>query len=243
MNEYIRKYHQQVKDMVEVCHRDAELGYGPAVSGNVSLRVDEDVVLVTPTQTPKRIIEADDICVLTLQGDSIYIPEGKKPTGEIFMHLHILKMRPDVLSVIHAHPPLATGLTTCEDGKDALMLPLIPEAMMQLGPVITVPYADPNMQELGLAFNPMINDSNCFMLESHGAVVCSPEGVLHAIELLQTLESLALSINVGRLMGDRLKSLNERDTAGIDEVIRELGWSLPGAPGRYANLVDMFFRK
>lgn len=243
MNEYIRKYWHQVEEIVEVCHRDAELGYGPAVSGNVSCRVEEDVVLITPTNTPKRLIEAEDICVLTLHGDPLYIPEGKKPTGETFLHLHILQKRPDITAVMHAHPPLATGLSTCEAGKAALMLPLIPEAMMQLGPVITVPYADPNMRELGLMFDPVMNDSNGFILESHGALVCSPKNVLNAIESLQVMESLAESIEVGRIMGKTLKTLTREDTAGIDEVIRELGWTLPGAPGRHANLVEMFFGK
>ena len=243
MNEYIEKYRKQVDEIVEVCHRDAELGYGPAVSGNVSLRVAENVVLITPTKTPKRLMRAQDICVLTLQGEPLYIPEGKKPTGETFMHLHILQNRSDINAVMHAHPPLVTGLSTSEAGKAALMLPLIPEAMMQLGPVITVPYADPNMRELGLMFDPVINDSNGFVLESHGALVCSPKGVLHAIESLQVMESLAVSIVVGRIMGKHLKSLTREQSAGIDAVIQELNWPLPCAPGRYPNLVEMFFGK
>lgn len=243
MNEYIAKYQVQVEQIVEACHRDAELGYGPAVSGNISLRVAENMVLITPTKTPKRLIEVGDICVLTLNGDPLYIPEGKKPTGETFMHLHILQKRPDINAVMHAHPPLVTALSTCAAGKAALLLPLIPEAMMQLGPVITVPYADPNMRELGLMFDPVVNDSNGFVLESHGALVCSAGGALQAIESLQVMESLAESIEVGRIMGKHLKALTKAETAGIDEVIRELGWKLPGAPGRHTGLVEMFFGK
>ena len=47
---------------------------------------------------------------------------------------------------------------------------------MQLGPVITVPYANPCMKDLGYQLDPTINDSNGFVLESHGALVCSPNG-------------------------------------------------------------------
>ena len=241
MNEYIKRYAQQVDEIVEACHRDGELGYGPAVSGNVSYRVDEDIILITPTKTPKRLMMPQDICVITLQGEPLYIPEGKKTTGETFLHLHILQKRPDINAVMHAHPPIATGLSTCEGGKQALRLPLIPEAMMQLGPVITVPYADPNMEELGYQFDPYVNDSNGFLLESHGALVCSPKGVLHAIESLQVMESLAQSIQIGRIMGKHLKALTREDTEGIDGVIRELGWPLPGAPGRYQTITEMFY--
>ncbi len=241
MDRYIAKYEQQVMDIVEACHRDAELGYGPAVSGNVSYRVDEDIVLITPTKTPKRLMRPEDICVLSMQGEPLYIPEGKKPTGETFMHLHVLAKRPDINAVMHAHPPLVTGLSATAAGQQALLLPLIPEAMMQLGPVITVPYANPNMEELGYQFDPVVNDSNGFVLESHGALVCSPNGVLHAIESLQVMESLAESILVGRIMSNELQYLSREDTQGIDEVIRELGWSLPGAPGRYGSITEMFY--
>lgn len=241
MNPYIEQYEKQVMDIVEACHRDAEIGYGPAVSGNVSYRVDKDVVLITPTKTPKRLIRPEDICVLNMEGEPLYIPEGKKPTGETFMHLRVLNKRPDINAVMHAHPPLVTALSTSEGGKRALLLPLIPEAMMQLGPVITVPYADPNMQELAYQFDPVVNDSNGFVLESHGALVCSSNGVLPAIESLQVMESLAQSIIVGRIMGKKLKTLTREDTEGIDQVIRELGWPLPGAPGRYRNITEMFY--
>ena len=241
MNEYIKRYYKQVEEIVEVCHRDAELGYGPAVSGNVSVRVDEDIVLITPTKTPKRLIVAEDICVLSLNGDELYVPDGKRPTGETFMHLHVLRKRPDIKAVIHAHPPLSTGLSTSSSGQKALRLPLIPEAMMQLGPVITVPYANPCMKDLGYQLDPVMDASNAFVLESHGALVCSPKGVLEAIESLQVMESLAESIIVGRIMGKTLKVLTREDVLGIDEVIRELGWELPGAPGRYASVSEMFY--
>ena len=169
MNPYMKKYEKEIMEIIETCHRDAEIGYGPAVSGNVSYRVDEDIVLITPTKTPKRLMRPEDICVLNMAGEPLYLPEGKKPTGETFMHLHVLSKRPDINAVMHAHPPLVTALSTTKAGKEALLLPLIPEAMMQLGPVITIPYANPNMEELGYAFDPVVNDSNGFMLESHGA--------------------------------------------------------------------------
>ena len=242
MNRYIEQYRQEIDEIVEVCHRDGELGYGPAVSGNVSYRVNDEIVFITPTKTPKRLMRPEDICVLRLDGEELYVPEGKRPTGETFMHLHLLRKRPDINAVMHAHPPLSTGISTSEAGRRAMRLPLIPEAMMQLGPVITVPYANPCMKDLGYQLDPVIDDTNGFLLESHGALVCSPNGVLQAIESLQIMESLAESVIVGRVMGSELKALSREDAEGIDEVIRELGWKLPGAPGRYAGITEMFFQ-
>lgn len=243
MDAIFDKYKQQVADVVEVCHRDGELGYGPSVSGNISYRVDDDFVIITPTNTPKRLMKPEYLCAVRLDGTILYTPEGKKPTGEISMHLHVMRSRPDVKAVMHAHPPVCIGLSASEEGKAAMMLPLIPEAMMQLGPVITVPYANPNMESLALQFDPYVADSNAFILENHGVLACSPNNVLEVIESIQIMESMAESIVAARTLGKTLKTLTEEDLDGIDQVIRELGWKLPGAPGRYSSIKEIFSRK
>ena len=65
--------------------------------------------------------------------------------------------------------------------------------------------------------------------------------MLEAIESLQVMESLAESIIVGRIMSKKLKCLTREDAEGIDGVIHELGWALPGAPGRYKTITEMFY--
>jgi len=243
MNELMERYKRQIDDIVEVCHRDGELGYGPNVSGNVSYRMDDNVVLITPTKTPKRMMKPEFICAVDINGEPLYLPEGKKPTGEAFMHLHIMRKRPDIKAVMHAHPPVTIGLSASPKGKAAMMLPIIPEVMMQLGPVITVPYADPNMKALGYKFDPYVNDSNGFILESHGALVCSPNNVLEVIESMQIVESLAISVTSAMIMGEQIKTLTPGDLDGIDETIKALGWKLPGAPGRYKSIKEIYTAK
>ena len=108
MDRIFDKYKKQVDEIIEVCARDGQLGYGPSVSGNVSYRVDDDFVIVTPTNVPKRLMRPEYLCAVRLNGEIIYTPEGKKPTGELFMHLHCLRKRPDIKAVMHAHPPIST---------------------------------------------------------------------------------------------------------------------------------------
>lgn len=243
MNRLLEKYKKEIDEIVEVCHRDGELGYGPSVSGNVSYRVDDNLVLITPTKTPKRKMKPEYICLVDINGELIYAPEGKQPTGEAFMHLHIMRKRSDIKAVMHAHPPITIGLSASAEGKAAMMKPIIPEAMMKLGPVITVPYADPNMKALGYKFDPYINDSNGYILESHGAVALSPDNVLDVIESIQIMESMALSITAAMVMDKNIKTLTESDVDGIDQTLSELGWKLPGGPGRYSSMKEMFFAK
>jgi len=240
MNEIQNKYKKEIDEIIEVCIRDGELGYGASVGGNVSYRVEENLVLITPTKTPKRKITFDMICAVDMDGNTIYAPEGKKPTGEAFMHLHIMKIRPDVKAVMHAHPPIAIGMSTSEQGKKAMLLPLIPEAMMAVGPVITIPYAEPNAKALGYVFDPYVNDSNGFILENHGVVALGKKNPLDTIELIQIIETMAQSIIAARVMGKELLTLTAKDMEGLDQVIKELGWKLPGASGRYTCIQDVF---
>ena len=94
--------------------------------------------------------------------------------------------------------------------------PLIPEAMMLLGPVITIPYAEPNAKDLGYVFDPYVQDSNGYILENHGVVAMSSKNALETIELIQIMESMAESIVAGKRMGGELLELTNKDMDGLD---------------------------
>ena len=66
--------------------------------------------------------------------------------------------------------------------------------------------------------------------------------MLFRSEYIQIMESMAESILTAKLMGGELKSLTEDDMNGLDRVIKELKWELPGAPGRYHTLSEAFDR-
>ena len=54
MNELVKKYEKEIEELVEACHRCAELNYVTSSWGNLSVRVEENVILITPTKTLKR---------------------------------------------------------------------------------------------------------------------------------------------------------------------------------------------
>ena len=71
-------------------------------------------------------------------------------------------------------------------------------------------------------------------------VAMSSKNALETIELIQIMESMAESIVAGKRMGGDLLELTNKDMDGLDEVIRQLEWKLPGAPGRYGSLKEAF---
>ena len=54
-------YKTQIDELVAACHRCAELNYVTSSGGNLSYRVDENVMLITPTKTLKRTMRCEDI--------------------------------------------------------------------------------------------------------------------------------------------------------------------------------------
>src|SRR5204863_1316235 len=133
--------------------------------GNVSIRLDKEHILCTPTAISKGHVEAEDLIMCDLTGNKV---EGRRErTSEIAMHITVYEMRPDVFSVVHAHPPVATGFATA--GR-ALDLALLPEVIIGLGCVPLADYGLPGTPELTKPMLPLIPKYDAIMMGNHGAV-------------------------------------------------------------------------
>src|SRR6202453_5314827 len=84
-----------------------ENGFVAATGGNLSVRLDDQRLLVTPTCISKGRMRASDMVIVDMSGKRL---AGKRRvSSEIGMHLLIYRLRPDVRGIVHAHPPTATG--------------------------------------------------------------------------------------------------------------------------------------
>jgi len=234
------KYKQQIMEVVEVCRRSGELGFGAASGGNVSYKVSDEHILITPTGIVKRKVQFDDICVVNPDGEVLLSRNGRKPTGEAFMHLHIYSLRNDVKAIMHAHPPIIIGMSLTDEGAEVMKLPLFPEASTQLGPIFTIPYVQPNCEDLGYSFDPYIMKSNGFIMSNHGCLVCSSHGVKDTVEAVQVMESTAKSILVARIFGREMRMLNNEELDGLDALLKQRGEIMPGPQGMFKGMRDMF---
>jgi L-fuculose-phosphate aldolase len=171
------------------------LGFMPGSSGNLSVRMDPDTILVTPTGCSKYLVKTDDMVLVNLEGRKI--AGSKQPTSEIGIHLAIYNLRPDVNSVVHAHPPVATGFACA--GK-ALDVPLCAEAVMTLGPVPLAPYATTGTADLAASMAPLIPDHTAILMANHGAVAYG-ESLLDAFLKMETVEHFAHICLVANQLG------------------------------------------
>jgi L-fuculose-phosphate aldolase len=100
-------YPELRREVVACARRLDRLGYVPATSGNISVRLDAEKILVTPTGVPKSVLRPEQLVLADMRGR--LVAGGMRVTSEIGLHLAVYRLRPDVRAVVHAHPPVATG--------------------------------------------------------------------------------------------------------------------------------------
>jgi L-fuculose-phosphate aldolase len=187
-----REYRQ---DIVEVGKLVYQKGWVASNDGNISIRLDAERILATPTGVCKGMMQPDDLIILDHQGQKI---EGRlQATSEILMHLTIYKLRPDVQAVVHAHPPVATGFATC--GRP-LSQALLPEVILALGCVPLAAYGLPGTPALTEPMLPLIPKYDAILMANHGAV-CYGEDVWKAFFRMETVEHFARVNLVAELLG------------------------------------------
>jgi L-fuculose-phosphate aldolase len=183
------------QDIVRVGELVFQKGWVAANDGNISIRLDENRVLCTPTATSKGMLHVDDLIICDMQGNKL---EGRKQgTSEIAMHLLIYNMRPDIKSVVHAHPPVATGFATA--GKP-LNQALLPEVIIGLGCVPLADYGLPGTPALTDGMLPYIPKYEAILMANHGAV-CYGADVFSAYFKMETVEHYARIALVAELLG------------------------------------------
>ena len=240
MNELQIKYKKQIEEMIEACRRSGALGYGAGSGGNASYRVDENVVLITPTGIVKRKIVFEDICIIDMKANPLYIPENRKPTGEYFMHLHVYEKRPDVNAVFHAHPPILIGMSLAEESAALMSKAVLPDAATMFGPILTIPYVRPNGDELGYSFDPYIMKSNAFIMSNHGCLVCSKNGISGTVDECIVMEAQAKVVLVSKILNDTARVMNARDMVGLDQLLAKREEVMPCNPGNCEHMAQLF---
>jgi L-fuculose-phosphate aldolase len=113
------------------------------------------------------------------------------------LHLRILRHRPDVHAVVHAHPPTATGFAVA---GEAIPGNLLPELIFVVGPVPLVPFGMPGTPELGDQVVPYLNKHDALLLANHGAVTMGST-LDEAWIRMETLEHSARIILAARQIG------------------------------------------
>jgi L-fuculose-phosphate aldolase len=183
--------------MALCCRQLAAHGLIAGRDGNLSVRIAAQRVLVTPSGYIKALLTGGDMVEVDLAGT----PRRRgtrKPTSELDLHLRILRHRPDVQAVVHAHPPTATGFAVA---GEEIPGNLLPELNFVVGPVPLVPFGKPGTPELGDRVVPFLHGPNALLLANHGAVTMG-RTLDEAWIRMESLEHCAKIIVAARAIGE-----------------------------------------
>jgi len=185
-----------------------ERGYIVAGEGNLSVRLDAERILTTPTCVNKGMMAPEDLVIMDMEGT--HLQGDRKISSEAAMHLLFYRMRPDVNAICHSHPPTATGFAVAGLGLDQALLP---EVIVGLGKVPLVRYATPGTPDLSAALEPYVPHYDALLLANHGATTCGPD-LLTAFFRMETLEHFAKITLAAKLVGEP-QLLSTREVAKL----------------------------
>jgi L-fuculose-phosphate aldolase len=172
-----------------------ERGFVAAMDGNLSVRLGNDRILVTPTCVSKGAMRPADMVIVDSEGRKV--AGRRNVTSEIGMHLLIYRMRPDIQAIVHAHPPTATGFAAA---GLALTEPLVCEVVMGLGCIPLARYGTPGTSELAKTLEPFVPQYDAILMSNHG-VVAYGDTLEHAYMKMETVEHFAQIALVTHLLG------------------------------------------
>jgi L-fuculose-phosphate aldolase len=186
-------------------------GFVAGTDGNLSVRLSQSRVMVTPSGMSKGMMCPSDMAIVNMQGDQLC---GKRPaSSEIQMHLTIYKMRADVNAIVHAHPCTATAFASTGVRLDER---LSPEIIMTLGKVPLAPYKTPGTQALSDALAPFILEHNAILMANHGVVAYGTD-LRRAYLNMETVEQFAKTSLIAILVG-QFQLLKEDEVRNLHAV-------------------------
>lgn len=199
---------QARKSIVEIGKLMYQRSYVVSSDGNVSIRLEDDTVVATPTMTCKGRMTEDSLALTDMDGKPL---TDKRASSELAMHLLIYKMRPEIKAVCHAHPPHGTAFAVAGLAIDK---PILSEVILTLGCVPLTDYGTPSTNELTEAMKPYVTHHNALLMANHGAVAYG-EDIWQAWDRLETLEHTARIAILAKALG----GANDLPQEAIEKLI------------------------
>ena len=206
------------KQICEIGKRIYNRGMVASNDGNISVKLNDNEFLCTPTGVSKGFMTPEYICKVDAKGNVLQAYEGFKPSSEIKMHMRVYKERPDVNSVVHAHPVYATSFAIA---GIPLTEPIMPEAVIALGCVPIAEYGTPSTEEIPDAVSKYLPYYDAVLLENHGALAFS-DSLLNAYHKMESVEFYAKLLYQAKMLGGP-KPLSEEQVQRLYEIRRKFG--------------------
>ena len=217
-------YQQYRDDMVTAGRRLYERGLLVGTDGNLSIRLSENEILMSPSGLCKGYMSPEQLPIVDLDGNMI--SGDMKPARDIRMHLMVYRLRPDARAVVHAHPPITTGFAIAGLPLDKVTSP---EVVFALGNIKVTEYATPTTEQVPRVVQKALEESSdcdALLLANHGALTIGND-VMDAFYKMESLEMFLHATMVARVLGNE-NALTDEQTAEV-RLIAAQGRKVPPA--------------
>lgn len=175
--------------------------YIVGADGNISARMSDGTVLITPAGAMKGFLEPHHIAHIDMRGE--VVDGGPKASTEKGIHLAAYEVRPEMRAVCHAHPPHAVAMTIA--GID-MQAPFIPEIIVTIGGIPTANFGTPGTPELADSIRNILKCSDTVVMTNHGSVTLGTN-LMDAYKKLDMVEHTAKILYYAHSVG-HAKPLN-----------------------------------
>jgi L-fuculose-phosphate aldolase len=167
--------------IVLIMQRIYAYGMTTTSGGNLSIKDDNGDIWITPGGIDKGSLTRSDIVRVTPDGTVI---GPHKPSSEFPFHKTVYDRRPDLKSVLHAHPPALVAFSIVRQIPQTF---LIPHVHNLCGAIEYAAYALPGSKLLGDTIAEVFSRGlNTVLLENHGIVI----GALDLFQAFMAFETL-----------------------------------------------------
>ena len=219
--------HEAGAAILDVGRRVYQSGLVAANDGNLSCRLADGTILVTPTGVSKGFMTEDMLVRMDLNGN--VLGDGR-PSSEVKMHLRVYQENPELGGVVHVHPPVATG---CSIIGLELTRPVVAEAVLVTGNIPIAPYAKPGTFAVPESIAPFVNQYHGVLLENHGALTWG-EDLYQALYRMEAIEHQAKIMMYASLMGalykKELRHFTQEELDGLVGIRTGWGVTTGGRP-------------
>ncbi len=204
-------------EVIEACRSLHAQGLLAAADGNVSVRLENGSIAITPRGVPKASLRRQDFAVLEPDGTVL----RGAPSSERLMHLAVYRAAPEAQAVVHAHPVTAIAWSLANPEAKELPSSALPEVILAAGRIPLVPMATPGTEEMGTLLAPYLPGHRLMILARHGGLAWGGS-VREAAGGIERLEQVAKILLAAEAFGGA-KPLAEAEVAELRALRAQLG--------------------
>lgn len=192
----VQEYRELREKICEIGILLYERGLVSGTDGNISARVSEDAMLITPSGLNKRELRPELLICQRLDG-TVLSGTGKS-SREAKFHAGIYRVRPEAGAVVHSHPAAATAFAVCGQTLPDNCLIEVPTV---IGKINLAGYAPAGSEKLADKVGMAAADSDVIFIQNHGVITCGKD-LTAAFNKMDSVENAARILCYAKLIGE-----------------------------------------